>query len=224
MSAEEIAAVEARANAIVLQNAPVETRLMAIEDAMQSGAMALFGEKYGDEVRVVSHGRRWPQRQQGVFGRALRRHACRAHRRHRPRQGHRRDGVASGVRRIEALTADAARAYLNDQDARLKEVAAALHVRPEDAAERVKALVEERKQLERQLADAKKQIAMGGGGKDAGAGHRRNRRPQVPQAVGLRRRMKDLKAMADDGRAKIGSGIVAIVNIRPTASSASSSR
>ena len=119
---------------------------------------------------------------------------------------------ASGVRRIEAFTADAARAYLNDQDARLKEIAAALHVRPEDAAERVKALVEERKQLERQLADAKKQIAMGGGGKDAG--------PAIVEIGGRKFlklsvsgvEMKDLKAMADDGRAKIGSGIVAIAN------------
>jgi alanyl-tRNA synthetase len=119
---------------------------------------------------------------------------------------------ASGVRRIEALTADAARAYLNDQDARLREIAAALHVRPEDAAERVKALVEERKQLERQLADAKKQSAMGGGGKDAGPaiieiGGRKFLKLSVSGVE-----MKDLKAMADDGRAKIGSGIVAIAN------------
>ena len=119
---------------------------------------------------------------------------------------------ASGVRRIEAFTADTARAYLGEQEARLKEIAAALHVRPEDAAERVKALIEERKQLERQLADAKKQIAMGGGGKDAGPaiieiGGRKFLKLSVSGVE-----MKDLKAMADDGRAKIGSGIVAIAN------------
>ena len=97
MSAEELAAVEGMANAFVLQNSPVETRLMALEDAMQTGAMALFGEKYGDEVRVVSMGEavsdpagRTPkQGQQGLVGRAVRRHACGAHRRHRPDQGHR---------------------------------------------------------------------------------------------------------------------------------------
>ncbi len=119
---------------------------------------------------------------------------------------------ASGVRRIEAFTADTARAYLSEQETRLKEIAAALHVRPEDAAERVKALIEERKQLERQLADAKKQIAMGGGGKDAGpaiieVGGRKFLKLSVSGVE-----MKDLKAMADDGRAKIGSGIVAIAN------------
>jgi alanyl-tRNA synthetase len=212
MSAEEIAAVEARANAIVLQNAPVETRLMAIEDAMQSGAMALFGEKYGDEVRVVAMGDAGPN-----ANKAWSVELCGGT--HVKRTGDiglvkviAETASASGVRRIEAFTADAARAYLNDQDARLKEIAAALHVRPEDAAERVKALVEERKQLERQLADAKKQIAMGGAGKDAG--------PAIVEIGGRKFlklsvsgvEMKDLKAMADDGRAKIGSGIVAIAN------------
>jgi alanyl-tRNA synthetase len=212
MSAEEIAAVEARANAIVLQNAPVETRLMAIEDALQSGAMALFGEKYGDEVRVVSMGDAGPN-----ANKAWSVELCGGT--HTKRTGDiglvkviAETASASGVRRIEAFTADVARAYLNDQDARLKEVAAALHVRPEDAAERVKALVEERKLLERQLAEAKKQIAMGGGGKDAG--------PAIVEVGGRKFlklsvtgvEMKDLKAMADDGRAKIGSGIVAIAN------------
>ncbi len=212
MSAEEIAAVEARANAIVLQNAPVETRLMAIEDAMQSGAMALFGEKYGDEVRVVSMGDAGPN-----ANKAWSVELCGGT--HTKRTGDiglikviAETASASGVRRIEALTAEAARAYLSDQETRLKEIAAALHVRPEDVAERVKALVEERKQLERQLADAKKQIAMGGGGKDAG--------PAIVEIGGRKFlklsvsgvEMKDLKAMADDGRAKIGSGIVAIAN------------
>ena len=93
MSAEELAAVEDMANAYVVQNTPVTTRLMAMEDALETGAMALFGEKYGEEVRVVSMGRRrvrppiWPQGQQGVVGGAVRRHACEPHRRHRPRQG-----------------------------------------------------------------------------------------------------------------------------------------
>jgi alanyl-tRNA synthetase len=183
MSAEEIAAVEARANAIVLQNAPVVSMGDAGPNANKAWSVELCGgthtKRTGDIglVKVIAE-----------------------------------TASASGVRRIEAFTADVARAYLNDQDARLKEVAAALHVRPEDAAERVKALVEERKLLERQLAEAKKQIAMGGGGKDAG--------PAIVEVGGRKFlklsvtgvEMKDLKAMADDGRAKIGSGIVAIAN------------
>ncbi len=211
MTAEEIAKVEDIANAIVVQNAPVETRLMGVEEAKQSGARALFGEKYGDEVRVVSmgvpagNGLGWSVELCGGT--------------HVKRTGDiglvkviAETASASGVRRLEAFTGDTARAYLGEQEARLKEIAAALHVRPEDAAERVKALIEERKQLERQLADAKKQMAMGGSGKDAG--------PAIVEIGGRKFlklsvsgvEMKDLKAMADDGRAKIGSGIVAIAN------------
>jgi alanyl-tRNA synthetase len=212
MTAEEIAAVEARANAIVLQNSPVVTRLMAIDDAMQSGAMALFGEKYGDEVRVVSMGDAGPN-----ANKAWSVELCGGT--HVKRTGDigivkiiAETASASGVRRIEALTAEAARSYLVEQEARIKDIASALHVRPEDAAERVKALIEERRQLERQLADAKKQLAMSGGGKDAG--------PAIIEVGGKKFlklsvsgvEMKDLKAMADDGRAKIGSGIVAIAN------------
>ena len=100
MTAEEIAKVEDIANAIIVQNAPVETRLMGVEDAKQSGARALFGEKYGDEVRVVSMGLAGGEQGQAataqqrarLVGRVVRRHARQAHRRHRPRQGHRRVG------------------------------------------------------------------------------------------------------------------------------------
>ena len=216
MTADEVRDVERIANAIVLQNAPVETRIMALDDARQAGAMALFGEKYGDEVRVVSMGR-------GAEG-------------GRPNKGWsvelcggthvRRTGdiglvrvvaegaSAAGVRRIEALTADGARAYLAEQEERLREAAAALRVRPDDVVERVKALVEEKRQLEKQLADAKKQIALGGGGggKDSGPAIREigGHKLLVLSVSGVE--MKDLKAMADDGRAKVGSGVVAIAN------------
>ena len=211
MTAEEIAKVEDIANAIIVQNAPVETRLMGVEEAKESGARALFGEKYGDEVRVVSMGE--------PVGNGLGWSVELCGGTHVKRTGDiglvkvmAESASASGVRRLEAFTADTARAYLGEQEARLKVIAAALHVRPEDAAERVKALIEECKQLERQLADAKKQMAMGGGGKDMG--------PAIVEIGGRKFlklsvsgvEMKDLKAMADDGRAKIGSGIVAIVN------------
>jgi alanyl-tRNA synthetase len=213
MSADEIAAVENLANAVVLENAPVETRLMALDDAKASGAMALFGEKYGDEVRVVSMGAGTPG-----SNKAWSVELCGGT--HARRTGDiglvkvvAESASSAGVRRIEALTGEGARAYLADADARLKEAASVLKTRPEDLVERLKTLVEERKTLERQLADAKKQIALGGGGgKDAG--------PAIVEVGGRKFlklsvsgvEMKDLKAMADDGRAKVGSGIVAIAN------------
>jgi alanyl-tRNA synthetase len=221
MSAEEIATVEKLANEIVLQNSPVETRLMAIEDAKASGAMALFGEKYGDEVRVVSMGG-LAEGEQGRLApgsnKAWSVELCGGT--HARRTGDiglvkvvGESASSAGVRRIEALTGDGARNYLADADARLKEAAAVLKTRPEDLVERLKALVDERKSLERQLADAKKQIALGGsGGKDAGAGivEIGGRKFLKLSVSGVE--MKDLKAMADDGRAKVGSGIVAIAN------------
>ena len=214
MSAEEIAAVEKLANEIVLENSPVETRLMALEDAKASGAMALFGEKYGDEVRVVSMGHTAPG-----SNKAWSVELCGGT--HARRTGDiglvkviGESASSAGVRRIEALTGDGARAYLADADARLKEAAGVLKTRPEDLVERLKALVEERKTLERQLADAKRQIALGGGGgsKDAGSdvvevGGKKFLKLSVSGVE-----MKDLKAMADDGRAKVGSGVVAIAN------------
>ena len=222
MTADEIAEVEKIANRIVLENGPVVTRLMALEDAKASGAMALFGEKYGDEVRVVSMGDLGDGGEiKSGANKAWSVELCGGT--HVRRTGDiglvkvvGESASAAGVRRIEALTGDAARAYLADADLRLKEAAAVLKTRPDDVIDRLRALVEERKALERQLADAKRQLALGGsGGGDADAG-----------AVGISEvggrkflklsvsgvEMKDLKAMADDGRAKVGSGIVAIAN------------
>ena len=217
MTAEEIRAVESLANEIVLQNAPVDTRLMAVDDAVASGAMALFGEKYGDEVRVVSMGlppagaksnNSWSVELCGGT--------------HARRTGDiglvkvvAESGSAAGVRRIEALTASGARKHLTNADETLREAASLLRTRPDDVIERLKSLVEVKKQLEKQLADTKKQMALGGGSNGA------HESGSAIVDVGGRRflklavtgvEMKDLKAMADDGRAKVGSGIVAIAN------------
>jgi len=232
MSSQEIAEVEARANAVILQNAPVETRLMALDDALESGAMALFGEKYGDEVRVVSMGEepgagpgdRPAEGGQNKSNKRWSVELCGGT--HVARTGDiglvkivAEAASASGVRRIEALTADAARAYLAEQEARLKEAAAALHVRPEDVVTRVRALVEERKQLERQLADAKKQLALGGvaaagaSGTQAAAGIKTIGKVKLIARTVQGLNPKDLRGLIDDGKKQVGSGIVAIVGV-----------
>jgi alanyl-tRNA synthetase len=218
MSADEIAAVERLANEIVLENSPVETRLMALEDAKASGAMALFGEKYGDEVRVVSMG-------EGREGsnKAWSVELCGGT--HARRTGDiglvkvlAESASSAGVRRIEALTGDGARAYLAEADTRLKEAAAVLKTRPEDLVERLKTLVEERKTLERQLSDAKKQIALGGGGGANGAVAQADAVRTIGDVKLLARSVqglnpKDLRGLVDDGKKQVGSGVVAIVGV-----------
>ncbi len=215
MSPDEVAEVEAIANRIVIQNAAVETRLMAVDDAIASGAMALFGEKYGDEVRVVSMG--LPDGD-GAANKAWSVELCGGT--HVKRTGDiglvrviAETASASGVRRIEALTADGARAYLTEQDRRLRETAALLKTRPEDVVERVKALMDERKTLERQLTDVRRQAAMGGGGGDGAASAVREIAGTKYLAMNVSGvEMKDLKSLADEGRAKVGSGVVAVAN------------
>jgi alanyl-tRNA synthetase len=218
MSPEEIAKVEDIANSIIAQNTPVETRLMGLEDAMQSGAMALFGEKYGDEVRVVSMGLPRPG-----SNKAWSVELCGGT--HVARTGDiglvhiiAESASAAGVRRIEALTGDGARAYLVAQEARVRELAGLLRTKPEDVVERVKQIVDERRQLERQLADAKRQIALGGGFNGTAG----TEAPQAIRTVGkvkiLARTVqglnpKDLRGLVDDGKKQVGSGIVAIVGI-----------
>ncbi len=220
MSAEEVRQVEALANAMVLQNSAVETRLMAVDEAKASGAMALFGEKYGDEVRVVSMGAPQPG-----ANKAWSVELCGGT--HVNRTGDiglvkivGESASSAGVRRIEALTAEGARAYLADAEERVKEAASVLKTRPEDLVERVKALVEERKTLERQLADAKKQLALGGGGAGgtATAGAAGDAIRTIGSVKVFARTVqglnpKDLRGLVDDGKKQVGSGIVAIVGV-----------
>ncbi len=217
MSLEELKAVEDMANAVLLENTPVVTRLMAIDDARATGAMALFGEKYGEEVRVVSMGSTRPG-----ANKAWSVELCGGT--HVSRTGDiglirvvGESGSAAGVRRIEALTGEGARAYLEEQDSRVKEAASLLKTRPEDLIERLKTLVEDRKALEKQLADAKRQIALGGG---AGSGASAN--GEAIRSIGnvklLARTVqglnpKDLRGLIDDGKKQVGSGIVAVVGV-----------
>ena len=217
MSAEEIKAVEDMANAVLLENTPVVTRLMALDDARATGAMALFGEKYGDEVRVVSMGSTRPG-----ANKAWSVELCGGT--HVSRTGDigiirvvGESGSAAGVRRIEALTGEGARAYLDEQDSRVKEAAGVLKTRPEDLVERLKHLVEERKTLEKQLADAKRQIALGGGAA-AGAAPNGEAIRSVGNVKLLARTVqglnpKDLRGLIDDGKKQVGSGIVAVVGV-----------
>ena len=164
MSHDELAQVEAIANEIVQQNDAVTTRLMSVDAAIGEGAMALFGEKYGDEVRVVSMGRNAHGAGRPIYSLEL----CGGT--HVSRTGDiglikilAESASSAGVRRIEALAGNAARAYLELQDKRVQAVAQALRAAPAEVVTRVEQLVEDRRKLERELAEAKKKLALGGG-------------------------------------------------------------
>jgi len=173
--------------------------------------MALFGEKYGDEVRVLSMG----QFDEGDYSVEL----CGGT--HVRALGDiqllkiiSESAVSAGVRRIEALTGEAARQWLSQRDARLREAAAALKSSPDEVPARVVTLVEERKRLERELADAKKALAMGGGTdkSDATGLEEVNGYKFIGQVVeGLNPR--DLRASVDDMKKRLGSGIGALIAV-----------
>ena len=208
---EELAAVEDIANRVVLENAEVTTRLMSLDDARASGARALFGEKYGDEVRVVSMG---TIEDDPTHERAYSVELCGGT--HVSRTGDiglisivGESPVAAGVRRIEAKTRDDARKRLSADSHVLAHLAALLRAPPEGAAERLESLIEDKRKLERELADARRKLAMGGG---SGA-------PQaVRDVAGVKFYsravsgvdMKDLKSLADEAKQSVGSGVVAI--------------
>ncbi|MFZ3228492.1 MAG: alanine--tRNA ligase [Xanthobacteraceae bacterium] len=217
MTSDEIERVEDIANDLVLQNSPVTTRVMALDDARQSGARALFGEKYGDEVRVVAMGEGLADAGGNTLGWSV--ELCGGT--HVRRTGDigiisvvGDSGVASGVRRIEALTGKAARANANDLARLAKATASELRVPIEDVPNRIAALLDERKRLERDLSDARKKLAMGGSGKADGADGIRSvgdvkLMARAVEGIDL----KDLRSLADEGKKQVGSGIVAIVGV-----------
>ena len=210
LTGEDIAAVEEEVNRHIRENDAVTTRLMSPDEAIGAGAMALFGEKYGDEVRVLSMGRGSDASYSvelcgGTHVNAL---------------GDiqllkivSESAVAAGVRRIEALTGEAARQWLTERENRLRETAAALKASPEEVPARVAALIEDRRRLERELAEAKKALAMGGGSKAEAQG---------PEQVGGFAFIgqvlegldpKGLRGLVDDAKKRVGSGIVALVAV-----------
>jgi len=218
MSAEELRAVEDIANQVVLQDDEVTTRLMSVDEAIEAGAMALFGEKYGDEVRVVSMGRKkGPAQQNEVFSMEL----CGGT--HVNRTGEiglikivSESAVAAGVRRIEALSGPQARDYLVEQDQRLQEAARLLKTKPQDVASRLTALLDERKALDRALAEAKRALALGGG---SGGESSENGSEQDIEGLKVIARAiedidpKDLRGLVDDSKKQLGTGIVAIIGV-----------
>ncbi|GBH31232.1 alanine--tRNA ligase [Sphingobium xenophagum] len=207
----QIARIEADVNAQIRHNEEVTTRLMTPDDAIAAGAMALFGEKYGDEVRVLSMGRGDDNHYSvelcgGTHVRATGDIAL--------LKIVSESAVSSGVRRIEALTGEAARLWLVDREDKLRQSAATLKTAPEDVPARIAALVEQSRKLERELAEAKKALALGGGASGAA--------PAGPEQVGNVSFMaqvidgldpKELRGIVDGNKKTLGSGVSAIVAV-----------
>jgi alanyl-tRNA synthetase len=211
MTADQLERIENEVNVVIRQNTDVATRLMPTADAIAAGAAALFGEKYGDEVRVLTMGEEdsKPYSVELCGGTHVR------------RLGDiglftvlSESAVAAGVRRIEALTSEGARRYLSEQAAIARDAAAALKTNPSELRERVAQLAEDRKRMERELAEARRALAL--------AGPARTDAPQETREIAGVKTMlrvvdgvnaKDLKGLADEAKAKIGSGVIALVAV-----------
>jgi alanyl-tRNA synthetase len=204
----QIAQVEADVNAQIRHNGEVTTRLMTPDDAVAAGAMALFGEKYGDEVRVLSMGAQG----EGSYSVEL----CGGT--HVRATGDialfkivSESAVSSGIRRIEALTGEAARLWLADREDKLKQAAASLRTSPDEVPARIAALVEQSRRLERELAEAKKALALGGGTAAAAAG------PEQVGNIAFQGQIvpgldpKELRGLVDQAKQALGSGVAAVL-------------
>lgn len=213
ITAEELQRVEELVNNEIRANTPVITRVMPLDDAKDSGARALFGEKYDDEVRVVSMGRtaegaNHPYSVELCGG---------THVRNTGDIGAfvivSEGAVSAGIRRVEALTGQNAINYLKNRNAKLEETAALLKSSAEDVPTRVQSLLDDKKKLEREISEMRKKMATGGGANDAG--------PAVKDINGIKFTAQilndvpagELKPMADALKAKIGSGVIALIAV-----------
>ena len=211
---QELAQVEAEVNSYIRQNAPVETRIMTPDDAREIGAQALFGEKYGDEVRVVSMGRQAGSGK-GNDGQTYSIELCGGT--HVKQTGD--IGVfvtlgdqasSAGVRRIEALTGAAAFDYLSGQDQKLSEVALALKAPAAEVPDRIKTLLDERKALTNEVAQLRRELAMAGGGQAAPDAKDINGVSMIAQVLsGVTG--KDLPSLIDEHKTRLGSGAVLLI-------------
>jgi alanyl-tRNA synthetase len=213
VTADELERIEAEVNTVVRQNADATIRVMAPQAAIEAGALALFGEKYGDEVRVLTMGHALEG--ENPYSVEL----CGGT--HVARTGDiavfailSESGVAAGIRRIEATTGAAALAHFKAQAALAKAIAANLKAPLAETPDRVAALATEKRKLEAELSDVRKKLALaGGGGGAAPAG------PEDIAGVKLIARLldgvpaKDLRGLVDEGKAQLGSGIVAYVGV-----------
>jgi alanyl-tRNA synthetase len=210
---DELARMEDEVNAVIRQNLPARTELMAPQAAIEAGAVALFGEKYGDEVRVLTLGRSLTDTAKPYSV-----ELCGGT--HVARTGDialfkivSETGIAAGVRRIEALTGEAARQFLLAQAGVAKSLAQTFKVQTADVPARVEALTADRRALEKQVAELKKQLALGGGGAAANAA------PEEINGVKLIARVLDgvdgkgLRGVAEEFRTQVGSGVVALIGV-----------
>ncbi len=214
MSDAELAAVETEVNTYIRQNSSVETRIMTPDEARDMGAQALFGEKYGDEVRVVSMG------VQDGSGKGLDKNTyslelCGGT--HVGQLGEiglftllGESASSSGVRRIEALTGQEALAHLSAQSSALAGIASNLKAKPEDVASRVQALMDERKALQNEVAELRKAVAMGGGGQSAEAEDVGG----VPFFAQILKDVpgKDLRGLIDEHKNRLGSAVILLIS------------
>ncbi|HEV2547330.1 MAG TPA: alanine--tRNA ligase [Stellaceae bacterium] len=213
LSGEDLHVIESEVNARIRENSAVSTRLMTPEKAVSAGALALFGEKYGDEVRVVAMGE-----ESDGHGRAPRHFSVElcggTHVRRTGDIGYFKivseSAVAAGVRRIEALTGAAAEGYVESEEGWLRDAANTLRTSPAELPGRLQTLIEERKRLERELSEAQRLIAMGGGAAQKSAAKEIGGIKFAGRAVD-NLPAKELKSLADDMKREIGSGVVALV-------------
>ena len=210
MTPEELSVVEDQVNIHVRDNSEVSTRLMTPDEAIEAGATALFGEKYGDEVRVVAMG-------STDGNEAFSTELCGGT--HARRTGDiglfrivSESAVAAGVRRIEAVTGAAAQSYIADEAKALSDAAAVLKVSPADLPGRIESLLDERRKMEKEITELRRQLATGGGGGSAS---------DIKEISGIKFAgktldgvpAKDLKSLADDLKGQVGSGVVALISV-----------